>query len=86
MLRLLDIEPLQLAKQLTLIESELYLKITPAECLAHGKDSAEAGRVDNIKTIISTANKVIHHSHDYCACYAKLLVAPDCGMGCRVDS
>lgn len=64
-LKLLDIEPVELARQLTLVESQLYLKITPAECLARSKDSADTGRVDNIKSIISTANKVSRNTLDY---------------------
>jgi son of sevenless-like protein len=55
-LKLLEIEPLELARQLTILESRLYLKITPTECLERGRDSSD--RVDNIKNIITTANKL----------------------------
>jgi hypothetical protein len=56
---LLNTEPLELARQLTLIESQLFLNITPAECVAHGTGSGD----DNIERIISTSNKVILYSH-----------------------
>lgn len=54
-MKLLDLDPLELARQLTLKESELFCKIRAVECLARAK---EQGDNDNIRTIISMSNKV----------------------------
>jgi son of sevenless len=56
-LKLLDIDPLELARQLTLMESSLYQKIRPMECLVRSrKQSGEHN--DNIATIIQLCNRV----------------------------
>lgn len=55
-LKLLDIEPLELARQLTLLESKQYNAIKPIECLARARD--EPAENDSIKTIITTTNKI----------------------------
>jgi hypothetical protein len=54
-LKILDLDVLEIARQLTLKESNLFLKIRPSEILARAKESSET---DNIKAIISTTNKV----------------------------
>ena len=56
-LKLLDIDPLELARQLTLLESDLFFKIRQGECLARAKDSTPDG-TDSIKSVIFTSNKV----------------------------
>lgn len=53
-MKLLDLDPRELARQLTLKESELFCKIRAFECLARAK---EQGDNDNIRTIISMSNK-----------------------------
>lgn len=57
-LRLLDIEPLELARQLTIMESKLFAKIRPMECLNRGRDGKPGDSDDNISAIIDTSNKV----------------------------
>lgn len=57
-LKLLDIEPLELARQLTIMESKLFTKIRPMECLNRGRDVKAADTEDNISAIIDTSNKV----------------------------
>lgn len=57
--RLLDINPIELARQLTLYEAQLYQKIRPIECLHKAwsqTDKPESGA--NIKAMILTSNKV----------------------------
>jgi hypothetical protein len=55
-LKLLDIDPLELARQLTLLESKQYNAIKPIECLARARD--EPAENDSIKAIITTTNKI----------------------------
>jgi son of sevenless-like protein len=55
-LKLLDIDPLELARQLTILESNLYQKVRPLECLMRSRRSGEFH--DNITTIIQLCNKV----------------------------
>ncbi|KAJ3888721.1 ras guanine nucleotide exchange factor domain-containing protein [Lentinula edodes] len=65
-LKLTDIEPLELARQLTLLESALYQKIRPMECLqraregvgAKDKDGGSGGGMDNIAYVIQTSNRI----------------------------
>ena len=54
--KILDVDPLEMARQLTIMESKLYLKIRPMECLQRAKEGQ--GEDDNIKKIINTSNKV----------------------------
>ncbi len=55
---LLDIDPRELARQLTLLESNLYGKIKAFDCLnkAWSERKAESGK--NIKAMILTSNRV----------------------------
>jgi son of sevenless len=55
--KLLDIDPLELARQLTIMESELFFKIKQSECIARSKESTPSGP-DNIKSVITVTNKV----------------------------
>ncbi|KAG7088582.1 hypothetical protein E1B28_012559 [Marasmius oreades] len=56
-LKLLDIEPLELARQLTLLESSLYQKIRPMECLQRAREQ-KAENMDNIAYVIQTSNRI----------------------------
>lgn len=56
-LKLLDIEPLELARQLTIKESDLYRKIRPMECLQRAREQ-KSDNMDNIATVIQTSNRV----------------------------
>lgn len=56
-LKLVDIDPLELARQLTLFESQLYQKIRPMECLLRAREQ-KAENNDNIATVIQTSNRV----------------------------
>ena len=56
-LKLLDIEPLELARQLTILESQLYRRIKPMECLLRSREQ-RSENVDNITRVIQTSNRV----------------------------
>ncbi|CAG8459456.1 56_t:CDS:2, partial [Ambispora leptoticha] len=59
-LKFLDLDPLELARQLTIIESKLYNKIRPVECLnkAWSKETKEEGEIaENIKAMIVNSNQ-----------------------------
>ncbi|KAH7925881.1 ras GEF [Leucogyrophana mollusca] len=53
----LEIDALELARQLTITESQLYQKIRPAECLQRSKDSKDEHH-DNIANFIRRTNRV----------------------------
>ena len=58
-LKLLDIDPLELARQITLLESALYKKIKPIECLQRAREQRAAGEHrDHITDVIQMTNKV----------------------------
>nr|GAT50613.1 predicted protein [Mycena chlorophos] len=56
-LRLLDIEPLELARQFTIMESQLYQRIRPMECLQRAREQ-RTENIDNITVVIQTSNKI----------------------------
>lgn len=56
-LKLVDIEPLELARQLTIMESNLYQKIKPMECLQRAREQ-KTDNMDNIATVIQMSNRV----------------------------
>lgn len=56
-LKLLDIDPLELARQLTIMESQLYQRIRPMECLQRAREQ-RTENVDNIAIVIQTSNRV----------------------------
>ena len=62
-MKLLDIEPLELARQLTIMESKLFSKIRAVECLNRGRDGKPGDSDDNISAIIDTSNKVCLMQH-----------------------
>lgn len=56
-LKLLDIDSLELARQLTILESRLYQKIRPMECLVRSREQ-KTDHNDNIAAVIHTSNRV----------------------------
>ncbi|KAF7365437.1 hypothetical protein MVEN_00416700 [Mycena venus] len=56
-LKLLDIEPLDLAQQLSIMESQLYRRIRPMECFQRTQES-RTENVDNITIFIQTNSKI----------------------------
>ncbi|KAF8630943.1 hypothetical protein AX17_005300 [Amanita inopinata Kibby_2008] len=56
-LKLLDIEPLELARQLSIKECELYRKIRPMECLQRAREQ-KSENLDNIAVVIQTSNRI----------------------------
>ncbi|KAK2459678.1 hypothetical protein APHAL10511_008323 [Amanita phalloides] len=56
-LKLLDIEPLELARQLTVKESELFRRIKPIEYLQRAREQ-KSENMDNIATVIQTSNRI----------------------------
>lgn len=56
-MELLDIDVLELARQLTITESQLYQKIRPSECLRRSKES-KTDHHDNIANFIRRSNRV----------------------------
>ena len=80
-LKLLDIDPLELARQLTLMEAQMYKKIRPIECLQRSREQ-KAKNTDNIAMIIQLSNRVsgirvtMNDSHH----------SSDCQLGGRVGS
>ncbi|KAG8968746.1 hypothetical protein FRC03_006201 [Tulasnella sp. 419] len=55
-IKLLEVEPLEMARQLTIMENRLYNKIRPIEFLQRAKE--QGSEDDSIKTIISTSNRL----------------------------
>jgi len=56
-IKLLDIDSLELARQLTIIESQLYQKIRPMECLQRSREQ-KTDHNDNIAAVIQTSNRI----------------------------
>ncbi|KAJ8501924.1 hypothetical protein ONZ51_g290 [Trametes cubensis] len=56
--KLLDVDPLELARQLTLMEAALYKKIRPMECLQRSREAKPGKTPDNITTIIQLSNRI----------------------------
>ncbi|KAL4251892.1 hypothetical protein ABKN59_002688 [Abortiporus biennis] len=57
-LKLLDIDPLEAARQLTIMESNLYKKIRPIECLQRSRESKPGKVSDNITLVIQLSNRI----------------------------
>ena len=57
-LKLLDVDPVELARQLALMEAALYKKIRPIECLQRSREYKPGRSSDNITSMIQLANKV----------------------------
>ncbi|KAG6917535.1 hypothetical protein DXG01_002170 [Tephrocybe rancida] len=56
-LKLGDIDPLELARQLTLVEGELYQKIKPTEALQRAREQRTES-LDNITSVIQMSNRM----------------------------
>lgn len=56
-LKLQDVDPLELARQLTILESQLYQRIRPMECLTRAREQ-KTENIDNIAIVIQTSNRV----------------------------
>jgi son of sevenless-like protein len=56
-LKLLDIDPLELARQLTIMESKMYQRIKPIEALKRAREQ-KMDVVDDIGMVIQTSNRV----------------------------
>lgn len=56
--KFLDVDPLEMARQLTLYESRLYNKITAIECLTRAREQKVGEHQDHIADIIQVTNKV----------------------------
>jgi hypothetical protein len=82
----MDLDPLELARQLTIMESKLYFQIRPMECLQRAKE--QTGEDDHIKTIINTSNRVGDTWKSFLPICSFSLggVISDCFLGCRFRS
>lgn len=56
-LKILEIEPLEMARQLTIMESNLFQRIRPIECLQRAREG-KAENQDNITLCIHASNKI----------------------------
>ncbi|KAG6336113.1 hypothetical protein ID866_2979 [Astraeus odoratus] len=56
-LKLTDVDSLELARQLTIMEGHLYQKIRPMECLQRAREQ-KTDHNDNIAQVIQTSNKI----------------------------
>ena len=86
-IELLDVDPLELARQLTIAESQLYQKIRPSECMQRSKQSQQtkADARDGVANFIRRSNKV--GSYLRWTCYRSSEVSHvDCTMGHFYDS
>lgn len=72
-LKLADIDSLEMARQLTIMESDLYKQIRAIDCLNRAKEQKGKNAVsDHISAIIDHTNKVslsscIFHKHPFFA-------------------
>jgi son of sevenless-like protein len=55
--KLLDVDALELARQLTIMESHLYQRIRPMECLSRSREQ-KTDHNDNIARVIQTSNRI----------------------------
>lgn len=57
-IKLLDIDPIEIARQLTLMEFSMYKKIRPMECLLRSRESKPGKHKDSFSEIIQLSNRV----------------------------
>lgn len=57
-LKLVDIEPLELARQLTIMDGRLFQRITPQECLSKAWPKQFGSEAPNISAMIDMSNAV----------------------------
>ena len=83
-LKLLGFDTLEVARQLTMIECQLYMKIRPSECLMRSREQKSENH-DNIAAIIVTTNKVETRHDGYIHIYPRNLIcfALDRALGGR---
>lgn len=62
-LKFLDIDPLEIARQLTMIESRDFNKVEPVEFLKKAWSDKESDVSVNVKTVVNTSNLVSLNSH-----------------------
>ena len=67
-LKILDIDPLELARQLTMMEFNLYKKIKAIECLQRSREQKAGENKDNITDVIQMTNKVSNSLVDNVTC------------------
>ncbi|KZT11988.1 ras GEF [Laetiporus sulphureus 93-53] len=56
--KLLDIDPIEIARQLTLMEAAMYKKIRPMECLLRSREQKSGRSGDNFSSIIQLSNRI----------------------------
>ena len=61
-LKFIDIEPLELARQLTIMDGRLFSRITPQECLGKAWPKEYGSGSPNISAMIDMSNGVRSHS------------------------
>ena len=61
-IKLLDIEPLELARQLTIMDGRLFQRITPQECLGKAWPKEFGSEAVNISAMIDMSNAVSSRS------------------------
>jgi len=66
--KLLDVDPLELARQLTILESQLYQRIRPMECLSRSREQ-KTDHNDNIARVIQTSNRIANWVADAVLAY-----------------
>jgi son of sevenless-like protein len=59
-MKFLDIDPTEFARQLTIMDSGLYNKITPVECLNKAWSKKDNSCAVNIKAMIEISNHLTH--------------------------
>ncbi|ORY03599.1 ras GEF [Basidiobolus meristosporus CBS 931.73] len=57
-LKLLEIDPIEIARQFTIMDSTMYNKIRPVECLSKAWSQKDASIAVNIKAMIEVSNQV----------------------------
>ncbi|KAI0731989.1 ras GEF [Fomitopsis betulina] len=57
-IKLLDIDPIEIARQLTLMEYSMYKKIRPMECLLRSRESKPGKHKDSFSEIIQLSNRI----------------------------
>lgn len=57
-LKFIDIDPLELARQLTIMDGRLFARITPQECLGKAWPKQYGSEAPNISAMIDMSNAV----------------------------
>jgi len=57
-IKLIDLDPLELARQLTIMESKIFCQIQPTECLGKAWSGQDDRTSPNIRALINRANKL----------------------------